>query len=107
LVKALTGNQSNVSALSTQPAGVIGDTVRRLTQVLANDGPLVSKTTNAETENSKYKADMEKLQRRMETLLKRYNQQFAAMESLVGSVNAQKTSLKSTFEGMMAAYTNK
>jgi flagellar capping protein FliD len=41
----------------------------------------------------------------METLLQRYNQQFAAMESLVGSVNAQKTSLKSTFEGMMAAYT--
>jgi flagellar hook-associated protein 2 len=105
LVKALTGNQSNVSALSTQPAGVIGDTVRRLTQVLSNDGPLVSKTTNAETENGKYKADLEKLQRRMETLLKRYNQQFAAMESLVGSVNAQKTSLKSTFEGMMAAYT--
>jgi len=107
LVKALTGNQSNVSALSTQPAGVIGDTVRRLNKILANDGPLQSKSGNAETENSKYKADLEKLQRRMETLLKRYNQQFAAMESLVGSVNAQKTSLKSTFEGMMATYTNK
>ena len=107
LVKALTGNQSNISTFSTQPAGVIGDTVRRLTQVLANDGPLQTKTDNAETENTKYKADLEKLQRRMETLLQRYNQQFAAMESLVGSVNAQKTSLKSTFEGMMAAYTNK
>ncbi|NDC10570.1 MAG: hypothetical protein EBZ75_14770, partial [Oxalobacteraceae bacterium] len=105
LVKALTGNQSNVSALSTQPAGVIGDTVRRLNQVLGNDGPLVSKTTNAETENTKYKADLEKLQRRMETLLKRYNLQFATMESLVGNVNAQKTSLKSTFEGMMSMYT--
>ncbi len=107
VVKALTGNQSNVSTFSTQPAGVIGDTVRRLNSILANDGPLQAKTGNAETENSKYKADMEKLQRRMETLLRRYNQQFAAMESLVGSVNAQKTSLKSTFEGMMAAYTNK
>ena len=107
VVKALTGNQSNVSTFSTQPAGVIGDTVRRLNSILANDGPLQSKTGNAETENSKYKADMEKLQRRMETLLRRYNQQFAAMESLVGSVNAQKNSLKSTFEGMMAAYTNK
>ncbi len=105
VVKALTGNQSNVSTFSTQPAGVIGDTVRRLNSILANDGPLQAKTGNAETENSKYKADMEKLQRRMETLLRRYNQQFAAMESLVGSVNAQKTSLKSTFEGMMAAYT--
>jgi flagellar hook-associated protein 2 len=107
VVKALTGNQSNVSTFSTQPAGAIGDTVRRLNSILANDGPLQAKTGNAETENSKYKADMEKLQRRMETLLRRYNQQFAAMESLVGSVNAQKTSLKSTFEGMMAAYTNK
>ena len=106
VVKALTGNQNNISSFGTQPAGVIGDTVRRLTQVLANDGPLQTKTDNAETENSKYKADLEKLQRRMETLLQRYNQQFAAMESLVGSVNAQKTSLKSTFEGMMAAYTN-
>jgi flagellar hook-associated protein 2 len=105
LVKALTGNQSNVSAFSTQPSGVIGDTVRRLTTLLANNGPLQSKTDNAETENTKYKADLEKLQRRMETLLQRYNQQFASMESLVGSVNAQKTSLKSTFEGMMAAYT--
>jgi flagellar capping protein FliD len=43
----------------------------------------------------------------MEKLLKRYNLQFATMESLVGNVNAQKTSLKSTFEGMMSMYTNK
>jgi flagellar hook-associated protein 2 len=107
VVKALTGNQSNVSAISTQPTGVIGDTVRRLTTLLANNGPLQNKTDIAEQENNKYKADLEKLQRRMETLLERYNRQFAAMESLVGSVNAQKTSLKSTFEGMMASYTNK
>ncbi len=40
-------------------------------------------------------------------MLARYTRQFSQMESLVGSVNAQKTSLKSTFEGMMAAYTNK
>jgi hypothetical protein len=37
----------------------------------------------------------------------RYTKQFALMESLVGGVNAQKTSLKSTFEGMMSMYTNK
>ena len=107
VVKALTGNQSNVSTISTQPTGVIGDTVRRLTSLLANNGPLQNKSDIAEKENNKYKADLEKVQRRMETLLERYNRQFAAMESLVGSVNAQKTSLKSTFEGMMATYTNK
>jgi flagellar capping protein FliD len=43
----------------------------------------------------------------LDALLTRYNKQFAAMDSLVGSVNAQKTSLKATFDGMMATYTNK
>jgi flagellar capping protein FliD len=43
----------------------------------------------------------------MDALLARYQKQFASMDSLVGSVNSQKTSLKSTFDGMMATYTNK
>lgn len=106
IVKAMTGNQSNISSVSTQPAGVIGDTVRRINRLLDNNGPLRTKTTSAETENTRYSADLEKLKNRMEALLVRYNRQFAAMESLVGSANAQKSSLKSTFEGMMAAYTN-
>lgn len=106
IVRAMTGNQSNISMVSTQPAGVIGDTVRRLTRLLDNNGPLRTKTVGAETENNRHAADLEKLKDRMESLLVRYNRQFAAMESLVGSVNAQKSSLKSTFEGMMAAYTN-
>jgi len=40
-------------------------------------------------------------------LLARYTKQFASMDSLVGQINSQKTSLKSSFEGMMAMYTNK
>jgi flagellar capping protein FliD len=43
----------------------------------------------------------------MDALLARYTKQFAAMDTLVGQINTQKTSLKSTFDGMMAAYTNK
>jgi flagellar capping protein FliD len=43
----------------------------------------------------------------MDALLARYQKQFASMDSLVGSVNSQKTSLKATFDGMMATYTNK
>ena len=107
VVKAMTGNQSNISSLSTQPAGIAGDTFRRLSKLLDQNGPLQSKSTNAETENTKYNAQIEKLKTRMESVLARYTKQFSQMESLVGSVNAQKTSLKSTFEGMMAAYTNK
>jgi hypothetical protein len=39
--------------------------------------------------------------------LARYTKQFAAMNSFVGNTNSQKTSLKSSFDGMMAMYTNK
>jgi hypothetical protein len=43
----------------------------------------------------------------MTSLLARYNKQFAAMESMVGQTKALKEGLTSTFDGMMAAYTNK
>jgi hypothetical protein len=42
----------------------------------------------------------------MTSLLARYNKQFASMESMVGQSKSLQTSLKSTFEGMMSAYTN-
>jgi flagellar capping protein FliD len=61
---------------------------------------------NAEKQNSKYAEELADLQTRMDELLARYTKQFSAMESLVGSINSQKTSLKSTFEGMMSMYTN-
>jgi flagellar hook-associated protein 2 len=86
---------------------VAGDAVRKLTTILGATGALVAQTSNAETQNNKYKTDLTKLQTRMDALLVRYQKQFAAMDSLVGNVNSQKTSLKSSFDGMMAMYTNK
>ena len=46
------------------------------------------------------------LKTRMDDMLARYTKQFSAMESLVGSINSQKTSLKNTFDGMMSMYTD-
>jgi hypothetical protein len=40
-------------------------------------------------------------------LLDRYTKQFAAMDSIVGGIMSQKSGLTSTFNAMMAAYTNK
>jgi hypothetical protein len=54
-----------------------------------------------------YKEELEKLDARMTLLLSRYNKQFGSMESLVGQSKSLKTSLQSTFEGMMSVYTNK
>lgn len=107
VIKAMTGNQNNLSERFTQPSGIAADAFRRLTSLVGPNGPLMTKTESAETENDKYSAQLEKIKARMETLLARYTKQFALMESLVGGVNAQKTSLKSTFEGMMSMYTNR
>ena len=75
--------------------------------MLGADGILVSQSQSAEKQNSKYQLDLERLGIRMDSLLSRYQKQFASMDSLVGNVNSQKTSLKSTFEGMMAGLTGK
>lgn len=107
VVKSLTGNYDNLSAFSKAPAGLMGDAVRKLTNLLDSKGPLMSQSESASTQNTKHQKDLADLQSRMDSLLARYTKQFAAMDSLVGQVNSQKTSLKSSFEGMMAAYTNK
>ena len=107
VVKTLTGNQNNVTAYGTTPAGIAGDAYRKLDKLLSASGPLITQSTNATNQNTKYQEDLTKLNTRMDTLLARYQKQFTAMNSLVGSVNSQKTSLKATFDGMMATYTGK
>ena len=107
VTKLFTGGYNNLSTYSSLRAGIAGDAVKKLTDLLSATGPLTTKTNNANTENDKYRARLAALQVRMDALLARYQKQFASMDSLVGSVNAQKTSLKATFDGMMATYTNK
>jgi flagellar hook-associated protein 2 len=107
VVQTMTGNTNGLSAYSTKPAGFAGEAMRKLSKLIGPSGVLLTNSQNAETQNSKYQADLGKLETRMTTLLARYNKQFSSMESIVGGVNSQKTSLKSTFEGMMAVYTNK
>jgi flagellar hook-associated protein 2 len=107
VVKTFTGNQNKLTPLSTTPGGLAGDAVKQLTSLLSTTGPIATKSATATTQNSKYQDDLTALQTRMDALLKRYQTEFAAMNSFVGSVNSQKTSLKASFDGMMAMYTNK
>lgn len=107
VVKTFTGNQNGLTVYSPAAGGIAGDAVRKLTKMLGADGILVAQSQSAEKQNSKYQLDLEKLGIRMDSLLSRYQKQFASMDSMVGNVNSQKTSLKSTFEGMMAGLTGK
>lgn len=107
VAKMFTGGYNNLSTYSTLSAGYAGDAVKKLTNILSNTGPLVTKTNNANTQSDGYRTQLTALQTRMDALLARYQKQFAAMDSLVGKTNSQKTSLKATFDGMMATYTGK
>ena len=72
--------------------------------LVSAQGPLLQGSQNDSTKVTKYQDDLTKLQTRMDTLLARYTKQFAAMDSIVGKSNSLKTSLTSTFDGMMNAY---
>ena len=103
----LTGNQENLSTYSQAPGGVANTSLKKLSTMLDINGPLTSQSNNLATKIAAYQRDLDKLETRMSTLLSRYNKQFAAMESMVGQTKSMKEGLTSTFEGMMATYTNK
>jgi flagellar hook-associated protein 2 len=100
VVTAMTGNMNDLGEYSTAKAGIAGDASRALTKLLKASGPVKTVSANATTQNKKYQEDLTNLQTRMDALLARYQKQFANMDSLVGSNNSLKASLKSTFEGM-------
>jgi flagellar hook-associated protein 2 len=107
VVTLVTGNQENQSKFSVVPSGVAGEAAKKLTALLDTTAPLTTQSANLTTKISDYKKQLDKLDTRMTDLLARYNKQFAAMESMVGQSKSLQTSLKSTFDGMMATYTNK
>ena len=107
VVTLVTGNRENQSKFSLLPSGVAGEAVKKLTALLETTAPLTTQSTNLTTKISEYKKQLDKLDIRMTDLLARYNKQFATMESMVGQSKSLQTSLKSTFDGMMATYTNK
>ncbi len=105
VVTMFTANRSNTSEYSVENIALANDAVRSLAKMLRTTGDLAYQTRNTNTQITKYKEDLDKLNVRMESLLARYNKQFAVMDSMVGSNNSLKSSLKSTFDGMMSSYT--
>jgi flagellar capping protein FliD len=109
VVKTFTGNLDNSLALtsSTAAGGLAGDAVKQLTSLLSATGPITTRSNDLTTQNQTYENDLSTLQVRMDALLAQYQTQFAAMDTLVGQINSERTSLTATFNGMMAMYTNK
>jgi flagellar hook-associated protein 2 len=94
-------------SFSGNGSGIAGDALRKITALLSSTGSLLTQSESANTKIESLKVTLETLQTRMVAVLARYTQQFSAMESLVGNINSQKEGLKTSFDGMMAMYTNK
>ena len=107
VVTLLTSNQEKLSVTSALPAGAAGEAVKKLTNLLDVGGAITAQSNNLTKKITDYRKELTALDVRMTALLTRYNKQFATMESVVGQSKSLGTSLKSTFEGMMSAYTNK
>jgi flagellar hook-associated protein 2 len=107
VVTLLTSNQEKLSVTSALPAGAAGEAVKKLTNLLDVSGAITAQSNNLTKKITDYQKELTALDTRMTALLTRYNKQFATMESVVGQSKSLGTSLKSTFEGMMSAYTNK
>jgi flagellar hook-associated protein 2 len=104
VVTMFSGNRNNTSEYSVEKISIANDAFGKLSKMLRSTGDLAYQTRNTNTEITRYKADLVKLNTRMDTLLQRYTKQFAIMDSMVGQNNSTKSSLKSTFDGMMAQY---
>ncbi len=104
VAQMFSANTNNQSVFSVAPGGVAGDAFINLDKLMRTNGLIAQQTNNASQQVDRFKADLEKLEDQMEKLLERYMRQFSAMESIVGSSNSLRESLKGTFEGMANAY---
>jgi len=106
VVKMLSNNQENQTKFNPVAAGIAGESFKKLDTILDPiGGTLATLNQNQTSKINDYQKQMDALQTRLQEILKRYINQFSAMDSLVGQIKTTQTSLKSTFDGMMAAYT--
>lgn len=103
----LTADKENKTYVGTASRGLAGDAIKKLNDMISSQGVLNVETKNANSQITKYKADLAKLDTRMTAILARYMNQFTAMDSLVGQSKSLQTSLKSQFDGMMSSLTSK
>lgn len=106
VVKMFTANASGQSVYSQDSGGIAGDAFKKLDKMQRSTGLIQRQSATTEKTIAKQKEELVKLEERMTKLLERYTTQFGAMDAIVGESNATRSSLKNSFDGMMAMYKN-
>ena len=106
VVTMLSNNQQDETQFNPTPGGIAGDAYKKLTATLDPlTGPLTSLTNDQNNKIADYQKQLTTLQTRLQDILKRYTDQFTAMDSMVGQIKSTQAGLTSTFAGMMSMYT--
>jgi len=104
VVTFMTQNKEGVQTFSTVNNGAAGEAFKRLDKMLLPTGMIARSNVNLNAKITSYNNDLVKLQDRMAKLLATYTQQFSIMDSIIGQGKTTRDGMKSTFDGMMAAY---
>lgn len=97
-----TAGRSNKGEYGGAKAGMAGEAIRTITQMIKSGGLIDEQNRIAENQKQAGEDRLLDLQDRMQRVLQRYIQQFSAMEDIVGGSNSTRERLSSTFDAMNA-----
>lgn len=98
LTTLLTADTNRQSLFSADPAGLAGEALKRLDEMLKARGPLLGATSRLQDRIGEQEDALLDLEDRMARVYDRYLAQFTAMETLIEQMNGLSDSLTSTFD---------
>lgn len=106
VVTMLTANTNNQNLFGTDEKGLSQDIATALEVLTENAGVIAVRSKNAASSVLDYKDELAVLEKRMDAVYQRYLSQFAAMETIMASMDSTKDYLKGQLESLSKAYDN-
>jgi len=104
VVSMLTADTTDQNMFDTAEKGLSQDVATILKDLTGSTGVITVRATNASTDVLGYQGELAKLEARMEVVYQRYLSQFAAMESIMATMDTTKDYLKGQLEALSKAY---
>jgi flagellar hook-associated protein 2 len=102
----LSANTDNQSLYGNESKGLAQDIATTLEGMTDSEGIITDRSDSAEDSLEGYREELTKLEVRMEGVYQRYLNQFAAMESMMASLDTTKSYLEGQLESLSNMYKN-
>ena len=100
IISILSADTENQTIYGDVDRGIAGDAIQSLTELMSNDGTIMTQSRSLSSKIDDYEQDLADLDRRMSQIYDRYLAQFTAMETAIDQFNTTKDYLKSAIEGL-------